>query len=526
MFETAELGRKISKTDFKRLTPILREELLDLQDGLRRGRHFQVILLFAGVDGAGKGETVSLLNEWMDPRWLITRAYDEPSDVELERPEFWRYWRDLPPRGHIGMFLSAWYSRPALERVHEKSSEETFLKRLDRIVRYERALASDGALILKFWMHLSRNAQEHRLKSLERDPLTAARVTARDWEHWHIYDKFIDTAERLITRTNRGIAPWTVVEGADSRYRGVTVATVLRDALKRRLREVESDSASKQASRKHSNKDKGRARLGSKQEKSAAGGKSNNAHHRTVNSITVLNRLDMSKRLNKSAAREQSMELQARLHELHLRAKAKKISSILLFEGPDAAGKGGAIRRVNEALDARNYQVHGIAAPTDEENAQHYLWRFWRQLSRAGHITVFDRSWYGRVLVERVEGFATEDEWRRSYEEINDFEDQLIEHGIVLIKCWIHITKEEQLARFKLREKTTYKRWKLTDEDWRNREKWNAYEQAVNDMVQYTSTSVAPWTLVEGNDKRYARIKVLKIFCDRLAIALGGPLSK
>jgi len=234
----------------------------------------------------------------------------------------------------------------------------------------------------------------------------------------------------------------------------------------------------------------------------------------------------MSKRLNKSTAREQSMELQARLHDLHLRAKAKRISSILLFEGPDAAGKGGAIRRVNEALDARNYQVHGIAAPTDEENAQHYLWRFWRQLSRAGHITVFDRSWYGRVLVERVEGFATDDEWRRSYEEINDFEDQLIEHGIVLIKCWIHITKEEQLARFKLREKTTYKRWKLTDEDWRNREKWNAYEQAVNDMVQYTSTSVAPWTLVEGNDKRYARIKVLKTFCDRLAIALGGPLSE
>jgi len=525
MFETAELGRTISKTDFKKMTPALREELLELQDELRRGRNFQVILLFAGVDGGGKGETVSLLNEWMDPRWLITRAYDEPSDVERERPEFWRYWRDLPPRGHIGMFLSAWYSRSVLDRVHENTSEATFFKRLDRIVRFERALASDGGLVLKFWMHLSRNAQEHRLKSLERDPLTAARVTARDWEHWHMYDKFIGAAEQAITRTNRGIAPWTVVEGADARYRGITVATFLRDALQRRLREVEVNGASKKSSSKHNSKAKGRARLASKQEKSTAERKSSSARHLAANSITVLNRLDMSKRLDKSAYRKQLMELQARLHGLHLRAKAKKISSILLFEGPDAAGKGGAIRQVNEALDARNYQVHGIAAPTDEENAQHYLWRFWRQLSRAGHITIFDRSWYGRVLVERVEGFAMEDEWRRSYEEINDFEDQLIEHGIVLVKYWIHITKDEQLARFKLRERTAYKRWKLTDEDWRNREKWDAYGQAVNDMVQYTSTSVAPWTLIEGNGKRYARVKAIKTFCDRLAAALGEPLS-
>ena len=196
-----------------------------------------------------------------------------------------------------------------------------------------------------------------------------------------------------------------------------------------------------------------------------------------------------------------------------------------MFEGPDAAGKGGAIRRVNEALDARNYQVHGIAAPTDEEKAQHYLWRFWRCLSRAGVITIFDRSWYGRVLVERVEGLATEDEWRRSYAEINEFEDQLIDHGIVLVKYWVHITKDEQFARFKLREKTPYKRWKLTDEDWRNRDRWDEYEQAVNDMVQYTSTSAAPWTLVEGNDKRFARVKVVKTFCDRLTAALGEPPS-
>ena len=521
MFETAELGRTIAKKAFKKTAPLLREELLELQDELHKEQHFQVILVFAGVDGGGKGETVSLLNEWMDPRWLITRAYDEASDDERERPEFWRYWRDLPPRGRIGMFMSAWYSQPVLDRVYEHADEATFLEKLSRIVSFERALARDGALILKFWMHLSREAQEHRLKNLEGDPLTKARVTESDWEHWQLYDRFIDTAEQVITRTNRGLAPWTVVEGVDPHYRGITVATILRDALQRHLREGETNGASFESPSKHDGARKKKAKSPSKRKKSAETGSTNGAAEPFANAITVLTRLDMSQRLGKSAYSAQLVELQARLHRLHLRAKAKKVSSILLFEGPDAAGKGGAIRRINEGLDARNYQVNGIAAPTDEEKAQHYLWRFWRHLSRAGHITIFDRSWYGRVLVERIEGFASEDEWRRSYAEINDFENQLIEHGIVLVKYWIHITKDEQLARFKLREKTPYKRWKLTDEDWRNRDKWDDYERAVNDMVQYTSSSAAPWTLVEGNDKRFARVKVVKTFCDRLAAALG-----
>ena len=206
MFETAELGRTISKNDFKKTAPVLREELLELQDQLRKSSALQVVLVFAGVDGAGKGETVSLLNAWMDPRWLVTCAYDEPTDGERERPEFWRYWRDLPPRGRIGMFLSAWYHHPVLDRVYENTDEATFLKQLTRIVRFERALARDGALILKFWMHLSRDAQERRLKSLESDRLTKARVTARDWEHWHLYDRFIDLAERVLARTSRGVA--------------------------------------------------------------------------------------------------------------------------------------------------------------------------------------------------------------------------------------------------------------------------------------------------------------------------------
>lgn len=520
MFETAELGRTISKSDFKRTAPDLRQQLLELQDELHKNKRFSVIVLFAGVDGGGKGETVSLLNAWMDPRWLITRAYDDNGAANSERPEFWKYWRDLPPRGRIGMFLSAWYTRPLLEKVHGKLDEAAFIKQLERIAAFERALARDGTLILKFWMHLSRDAQERRLKNLENDPLTAARVTARDWEHWRLYDTFIDTAEPLISRTNRGIAPWTVVEGSDANYRSVTVTNILRDAIERRLKETrpaDDEHPETPAAAKGSKSKKNRP--------ASAPARPDDDAYETAKSITVLTGLDMSQKLEKEAYKERLLDLQARLHRLHLIAKAKNRSSVLLFEGPDAAGKGGAIRRINEALDARNYQVHGIAAPTDEDLARHYLWRFWRRIPRDGHVTIFDRTWYGRVLVERVEGFASEDEWRRAYAEINEFEDQLIEHGTVLMKYWIHITKEEQLARFKLREKTPYKRWKLTEEDWRNRDKWGQYEQAVNDLVQYTGTSAAPWTLVEGNNKRFARVKVVETYCRKLAEALDEPFE-
>jgi len=517
MFETAELGRSVSRREFNKTAPVLREQLLELQNELRERRHFQVIMLFAGVDGAGKGETVSVLNAWMDPRWLVSLAYDEPTDEERERPEFWRYWRDLPPRGRIGMFLSAWYHQPVLDRVYGTVDEASFMKCLDRIVGFERALARDGALILKFWMHLSRDAQEHRLKCLEQDPLTKARVTERDWHHWQIYDKFIDTAEQIIARTNRGVAPWTVIEGADANYRTISVTTILRDALERRLAEERLDQRASSSTGNGSKKTKGKTKSESDD--------ASEVIEPSANAITVLHRLDMDQRLDKTEYQQRLIEQQACLHRLHLKAKSEKVSSVLVFEGPDAAGKGSAIKRINEAMDARNYQVHGIAAPTDEEMAQHYLWRFWRRLPPAGQVTIFDRSWYGRVLVERIEGFASQDEWRRSYAEINDFEDQLIEHGILLMKYWIHITKDEQLARFKLREKTPYKRWKITEEDWRNRERWEQYEHAVNDMVQFTSTSVAPWTLVEGNDKRFARLKVLETFSSRLAETLGDPIQ-
>jgi len=511
MFEAAEIGSSIPKSAFKKREPLLRQELLELQQELRQHADFPVIAVFAGVDGAGKGQTVNLLNEWMDPRWIVTRAYDEPSEEERERPEYWRFWRDLPPNGKFGLFLSSWYSRPVLDRVYGKLDLPQFVDSLDRITAFENALTEDGAMLLKFWMHLSKPAQKHRLRSLEKDALTSWRVTQRDWKHWELYDSFIETAERTIMRTSTGRAPWTIIEGEDFNYRSLTVGTIIRDAVRKRLDELHR----KQASRVQFGQADMPLPSGATPPEAAAADPGT-AADKPAPCNTVLSALDMTKHLAKNDYRTQLAEAQARLSRLCREALKKKITTILVFEGPDAAGKGGAIRRITAPLDARNYQVLPFAAPSDEESSHHYLWRFWRHLSRAGRLTIYDRSWYGRVLVERVEKLAGEEAWRRAYAEINDFEEQLIEHGIVLVKYWVHITKEEQLARFRAREKIPYKRWKLTDEDWRNRDKWQDYEIAAHDMVQHTSTINAPWTLIEGNDKRYARIRVIETLCRKL----------
>jgi polyphosphate:AMP phosphotransferase len=498
MFEAAELGRKVSRDEYREREPVLRAELLEAQNQLRAAGAFPVIVVVAGVDGAGKGDTVNLLNEWLDPRWVVTRAFGEPSDEERERPEYWRYWRALPPRGRIGLFLSSWYSRPVLDRVYGDIGLNAFEERLNRIVEFEQMLAADGALILKFWMHLGKDAQKKRLKHLETDPLQRWRVDELAWKHWRMYGKFIAAAERAISLTNRGTAPWTIVEGEDPRYRSLTVGEAIRDGIRRQIDDVEDRKTS--------------VALRAALKKSAAA---------PAARVSILSSLSMTKRVDRRKADDRIALYQGTLNQLQRTAYRKRISTIMLFEGWDAGGKGGAIRRVTAALDARQYQVIPIAAPTDEERVHHYLWRFWRHLSRAGRVTIFDRSWYGRVLVERVEGFAAERDWMRAYAEINQFETQLVRHGIVLLKYWLHITPDEQLRRFTERQSTPHKQWKLTDEDWRNREKWPAYERAVNDMIERTSTREAPWTLVEANDKAYARVKVLKTACARLEAAVG-----
>jgi polyphosphate:AMP phosphotransferase len=488
MFEAAELGSAIERQEYEARVPRLRTELLRVQRALSRHARFPVIVVFGGVDAAGKSETVNLLNEWMDPRWIVTRAFGEPTDEERGRPEFWRYWQSLPPRGQFGLFLRSWYSPAVLDRVYRHMTGDELDAALDRIRAFEQVLVDDGALILKFWMHLGRDAQKKRLTRLERDPLTRWRVTKEQWKHWRWYDRFEAVAERVIERTSTAAAPWHIIEGEDERYRNLAVGSITLDATRKRL--AESKGAPHSA---------------------------NSLPERTpAVRLTVLSHLDMSRSIERRHFRRALETYQGRLNALHRKARNRGIASVLVFEGWDAAGKGGAIRRLTAALDAASFDLLPIAAPTDEERAHHYLWRFWRRVPGSGRLTIFDRSWYGRVLVERVEGFASPGEWQRAYSEINQFEDQLINRGIVLVKYWLHITQDEQLRRFKERESEPYKRWKLTDEDWRNRDKWKAYATAVNDMIARTSTPTARWTLVEANDKYYARIKVLKTLCARL----------
>ena len=494
MFESAELGHVTSKEAYEELVPGLRMELLDAQFDMQQLKAFAAVVLVNGVDGAGKGETVNLLNEWMDPRHIVSHAFDAPTEEERERPFMWRFWRALPPKGKIGILFGNWYSEPLRNRVFKQTKKAELDQRLDEINRFEAMLVREGVLLIKFWFHLTRAAQKQRLKALEKNAETRWRVTERDWLFFKNYDRFHNVAERMLRHTSTGEAPWIIVDGSDPRYRSLLVGRTLLEAIQRRLNAAEQ---------------KWQPRV------SAA------PLPRAIDTRNLLNSLELDRALGKSDYQAALLRLQGRLALLTRSSRFANRSVVLAFEGVDAAGKGGTIRRLTAALDTRQYRVIPVAAPSEEELAQPYLWRFWRQLPRQGKFIIFDRSWYGRVLVERVEGFCSEADWMRAYGEINDFEDQLIEAGAVVVKFWLSIGKDEQLARFKAREAEPHKRYKITPEDWRNRERWDDYEHAVCDMIDRTSTEAAPWTLVEANNKYYARIKVLETVCERIEAALG-----
>ncbi|HEX3345817.1 MAG TPA: polyphosphate:AMP phosphotransferase, partial [Polyangiaceae bacterium] len=488
MFESAELGHRVDKHDYDREVARLREQLLDAQMHVVERAEFPVILLSSGVDGAGKGEIVNVLNAWMDPRHIQVHALGEPTDEERARPPMWRYWRRLPPKGKTGVFLGSWYTGPIMARGYGRIGRSEMVRTLAEISRFERMLADEGALVVKLWLHLSKKAQRRRFEELESSPATAWRVTADDWRDHRRYDRFREITEHALRDTSTAEAPWTVIEATDARYRNLTVGRTLLDAVNKRLGRGKRKALLRAAP----------------------------PPERPIDARDVIEELDLSRKLTEAKYDKKLPKLQARLHALAYDKRFRDHSCVLVFEGNDAAGKGGAVRRVTRALDARLYDVVPIAAPTEEERAQPYLWRFWRHLPRRGRFALFDRSWYGRVLVERVEGFASEPDWMRAYREIVDFEESLERSGVVLVKFWLAISPGEQLKRFHAREKTPFKRFKITADDWRNRKKWDAYQRAVCDMVDRTSTEPAPWHLVEANDKRWARVAVLEKVCEAI----------
>lgn len=507
MFETAERGLRLSKDEYAAELPAIRTRLLAAQLALRTTK-VPVIVVIAGADGSGKGDTVNRLLEWLDPRGVETNVFGPRSDEERDRPAAWRFWRTLPARGRIGIFFGSWYTEPILKRTTGKIGGPRFEAELARVAFFEESLAKDGALFVKYWFHLSKDAQKKRLKKTEKDPETRFKVTRLDWKHFGRYDRFTKVAERAICATDTAESPWTIVEAADDRWRDLAVGRALADALEARLAAVKETEGRKAA------RPAADAAPPKKASKAARPAKPSSSRR------SVLSTIDLERTVPEEEYGRELPRLQERLSRLAWVGKRKGVSSVAVFEGSDAAGKGGAIRRVTWALDARLYRVIPVAAPTDEERAHHYLWRFWRHVPPGGSFTIYDRSWYGRVLVERVEGFAREEEWRRAYLEINDFEAQLVGSGIALSKLWLHISPEEQLRRFREREAVEWKRHKITDEDWRNREKRDSYEVAIDEMIARTSTRDAPWTLVAATDKKAARLAVLATLCDRLEEAL------
>ena len=498
MFESAEIGHKVDKDTYKKAVPALRAALQDAQYDLKENGKIPVVVLVSGQDGAGKGETINILYEWMDPRFISTLAFSAPTDEESARPFMWRYWRALPPKGRIGVFAGSWYSSPIHDRLDGSMTQADMDARIDQINRFEAMLVNEGALVLKFWFHLTKDGQKRRLKALEKNPQTAWRVTKWNWERLKTYDKLQDVVGHVLRMTNTPWAPWIIIEGEDDRYRSMTTGKILLEAIRQRL----SDA--------------------SKQTTPVAPPIRVN-----IDGRNVLSELRLTHRLSEKEYDDQLAKWQGKLSELVRDPRFKGRSLVCAFEGADAAGKGGAIRRITAAMDARDYQIIPVAAPTEEERAQPYLWRFWRHIPRNGRVAIFDRTWYGRVLVERVEGFCADADWLRAYTEINDFEHDLADAGVIVMKFWLQISQEEQLKRFKEREKIEFKRFKITEEDWRNREKWDAYQQAICDMVDRTSTGTAPWTLVEANDKGYARVKILRTICERLEAELEGkPVPK
>ncbi len=479
MLESAEIGHRVSKAAYAREEPKLREALLDAQFAMGRDKRGPLLVMINGVEGGGRGETANTLNAWLDPRHIRTHAFGARGCEEVARPPEWRYWRALPPRGTIGIFMYAWYRELMDARIREDMSDDRFATMLHEVRQYEQMLAAEGVVLVKFWLHLSRDDQKKRLKELKAKAKTRWPGTNYDLKALHRYGENHATWEHMLRETSIAQAPWYVIEGVDERYRMLTVGKVLLGALQSTVDAKPVASPSKALA------------------------------PAVIGNVALIRSLDLGQKLGDEKYEHALDKWQHKLAAITRHRRFKNRALVLAFEGSDAAGKGGAIRRVSGALDARQYVIMPIAAPTEEERAQPYLWRFWRHIPAKGSVTIFDRSWYGRVLVERVEGYCATVDWMRAYDEINQFEEQLVKSGIVLCKFWLQISKAEQLRRFKARENTAFKQFKITADDWRNRKKWGAYEQAVADMVYRTSTEIAPWTLVEAEDKNFARIKVL-----------------
>ena len=455
-----------------------------------------VIILFEGWGASGKGNLISKLIEEIDPRSFKVYTIGEPTADEKRFPEMHRYWQKIPQYGYFSIFDRSWYRDVSISRVEQNISKKEIDARFREIIDFETMLSDDGYLIIKFFLRLTKKEQRKRFEKLEKSKATSWRVTADDWKHHAMYDDYLHAFNEMIDRTDRDSAPWIQVDAGDRRHAALTVINCTIDRVTAAL-------AMRAAPKPQS---KIALRI-----------------DETIipNPISKLSEVDLSPKMDEAKYKEELRRLQDRLFELHNWLYQSKTPMIIVYEGQDAAGKGGNIKRITEGLDPRGYAVNPVAAPTIPEIQRQYLWRFWLTLPKDGHIAIYDRSWYGRVMVERIEGFCTEEQWKRAFDEMNHFERSLRNWGAIIIKFWLQIDKDEQLARFTDRQNTPEKQWKITEEDWRNRDRWDQYEVCVDQMLRLTNTEYAPWYIIESNDKKYARIKTLKLVISAIEKEMG-----
>jgi len=483
MLEKIDLSKKINKTEYKSIINDLEIKLGELQ---RKARELKIPIsvVFEGWDAAGKGTLINRLMLAIDPRGFTVYPIKAPNEEESFRPFLWRFWIKTPEKGRIAIFDRSWYGRVLVERVDEIVAKKVWTQAYEDINAFERQLVDDGTVIVKFFLHITKREQKKRFEKLLSNPSTSWKVTKEDWRHHKQYNEYAVAVEEMLDKTDTDLAPWTIVEAHNRRFATVKVFKTVADAIERRIGDLQNlEDSSKKKQTKIQVQD---------------------------SLVSILNQVNLSHTLTREKYEKELNKYQLRIRELEHEVYKKRIPVVIVYQGWDAAGKGGNIKRLVQGMDPRGYEVVTIAAPNDIELSHHYLWRFWTRIPKAGHITIFDRSWYGRVLVEKIEGYCTEEQWRRAYREIKEMEAHLANYGTIIIKFWLHIDSEEQLKRFNAREVTPHKKWKINEEDWRNREKWNQYQVAVDEMLFRTNTGYAPWTIIEANNKLYARIKAIK----------------
>ncbi|MDD6612398.1 MAG: polyphosphate:AMP phosphotransferase [Clostridiales bacterium] len=492
MLNAIDFNRRMTDVEYRLETRASRDELANLQHRMKDAG-LPVIVLFEGWDSSGKGSMIASMIQTLDPRFFKVYTTTDPTPEEQRFPFLWRHWYRTPERGKMAIFDESWYPEVSRARIEDGLSTEDAYSRMDSINTFERQLAQDGYLIIKFFLHISAKEQARRHARLLSDKNTRWRVSERDKFRNKHYKEYYRVYDEMLEKTNTVFAPWHVISAMERRSAMNDIYQIIVDSIRSALEEKKMIVPSEYHSQVH------------------------NFH---LVKQPKLEDVPLYRRLEDSAYRDMLRKEQKKLSKLHNIIYREKIPVVIAYEGWDAAGKGGNIKRLTAALDPRGYEVVPIASPTPIDKAHQHLWRFWQNLPESGHITVFDRTWYGRVMVERLEGFCSEEEWKRAYQELNEFEYELEKWGAILIKFWLHIDSDEQLRRFTERQNTPEKQWKITDEDWRNREKWDQYEVAVNDMVRLTSTEYAPWTIIESQDKKFGRIKAIQTLNDAIEARL------